>query len=112
MRRQDETGRFAAVEPTSALVESGRAAAFGDYDNDGDLDVLVANRDGPARLLRNDAQRRGGKLNQADIRLNKAARAVAAEILDHRSQPPIAGDQPVPAARYAELLRRHLGPAE
>jgi hypothetical protein len=41
------------------LVESGRAAAFGDYDNDGDMDVLVVNCGGRARLLRNDGPRVG-----------------------------------------------------
>jgi hypothetical protein len=33
----------------------GRGAAFGDIDNDGDVDVLVANNNGPARLLLNQA---------------------------------------------------------
>ncbi|MGE0359459.1 MAG: CRTAC1 family protein [Vicinamibacterales bacterium] len=32
----------------------GRGAACGDYDNDGDLDLLLLANDGPARLLRND----------------------------------------------------------
>jgi len=32
----------------------GRGAAFGDYDNDGDIDVLVCNLHGPTILLRND----------------------------------------------------------
>jgi enediyne biosynthesis protein E4 len=32
----------------------GRGAAYGDYDNDGDLDLLVSTNNGPARLLRND----------------------------------------------------------
>jgi hypothetical protein len=36
-----------------------RGAAFGDYDNDGDLDLLVTINNGPARLLRND----GGNQN-------------------------------------------------
>jgi hypothetical protein len=37
----------------------GRGAAYGDYDNDGDLDLLVTTNNGPAKLLRND----GGNKN-------------------------------------------------
>ena len=32
----------------------GRGAAYGDFDNDGDLDLLIMTNNGPARLLRND----------------------------------------------------------
>jgi len=32
----------------------GRGAAFGDFDNDGDLDLLITSNNGPARLLRNE----------------------------------------------------------
>ncbi len=36
----------------------GRGAAFGDYDNDGDVDIFVINMNGPAILLRNDGGNR------------------------------------------------------
>ncbi len=35
-----------------------RGAAFGDYDNDGDTDVLIACNNQPAILLRNDSPQR------------------------------------------------------
>ena len=59
--RQVAPGKFEDVSAIAglALVENSRAAAFGDYDNDGDIDILVVNRDGPARLLRNDSPRQG-----------------------------------------------------
>ncbi len=41
----------AAAGPAFALAEVSRGAACGDVDLDGDLDVLEANNDGPARLL-------------------------------------------------------------
>ena len=38
-----------------ARLEVSRGAAFGDIDNDGDVDVLLTNNNGPARLLLNDS---------------------------------------------------------
>jgi hypothetical protein len=34
----------------------GRGAAFGDFDNDGDIDIVVNHKDGPPALLRNDTK--------------------------------------------------------
>jgi enediyne biosynthesis protein E4 len=41
------------------IIATSRAAAFGDVDNDGGVDILVANRDGSPYLLRNVAPSRG-----------------------------------------------------
>ena len=46
---------------------SSRGAAFGDYDNDGDVDVLVLNMNDLPSLLRNDG---GNKQNWIKIKLN------------------------------------------
>ncbi len=47
-----------------------RGAAYGDYDNDGDLDLLVTANNGPARLLRNNG---GNQNNLIRIKLNGTA---------------------------------------
>ena len=56
-------GRFSevAARPGHALIQPqvSRGTCFGDYDNDGDLDVLVSNCGGSPMLLRND----GGNQN-------------------------------------------------
>ena len=42
-----------AAGPAFAISEISRGAAFGDINNDGAIDILVANNNGPARLLLN-----------------------------------------------------------
>jgi hypothetical protein len=55
-------GRFEDVSAQAgavfALSESGRGAAFGDIDNDGDIDILVGNDAGRTRLLINNVGNR------------------------------------------------------
>lgn len=58
--------RYREVEPRGGtaelLVAASRAAAFGDVDGDGGIDVLVVNRDAPAYLLLNRVEERGNWL--------------------------------------------------
>ena len=54
-RFEDATARAGAA---FQVAEVSRGAAFGDLDNDGDVDVLLLNNNGPARLLRNGAGQR------------------------------------------------------
>jgi len=52
-------GRFEDVSakagPALRTENLGRGCAFGDFDNDGNVDVIINNLDGPPTLLRNDA---------------------------------------------------------
>jgi hypothetical protein len=61
--RGTSSGAFEEVHPRGGtaqpLIASSRAAAFGDLDNDGRIDVVVANRDAAPHVLRNVAPGRG-----------------------------------------------------
>ena len=62
-RRQDGTYHFTDASAEVGLAQLSkrvsRGAAFGDYDNDGDIDIFLNNSNQPATLLRNE----GGNSN-------------------------------------------------
>lgn len=71
--------------PGVLTAKSSRGSAFGDYDNDGDVDVLVMNMNEPPSLLRNEYidKQKGGKNNWLKVKLigtNSNRSAIAARV--------------------------------
>jgi len=67
-RRFEDTS--AAGGEAFSRAEIGRGAAFGDIDNDGDVDVVLTNNNGPVRLLLNQAATRNHWL---EVRVTQTA---------------------------------------
>jgi hypothetical protein len=85
--RNISNGTFEELETQAGAgitaAHSSRGCAFGDFDNDGDIDVLIVNMNEPPSLLRNDIL---GKQNWLKIRLEgvKSNRsAIGARVIAH-----------------------------
>jgi hypothetical protein len=57
-----------------------RGAAYGDYDRDGDLDLLITTNDGPAYLLRNDGGNRNHWLSVKAVGIKSNRSGIGAVI--------------------------------
>ncbi len=69
--------------PGISAPHNSRGCAFGDFDNDGDLDVLIMNRNEPPSLLRNDAPKSNNwvKIKLEGTKSNRSA--IGARVLGH-----------------------------
>ena len=113
-------GAFEHVTPRSgdaAVPHSSRGAAFGDIDNDGDIDVLVMNMNEPPSLLRNDYAGGHGWIELAleGTRSNRSAIGATVVVTAGGRDPGAHGAEPVElllARRPAAALRagRAAGP--
>lgn len=69
--------------PGVAAPHSSRGCAFGDFDNDGDLDILIVNRDEPPSLLRNDLSGNHHWLKVRLVGVKSNRSAIGARVLVH-----------------------------
>lgn len=69
--------------PGVAAAHSSRGCAFGDFDNDGDLDVLIINLNEPPSLLRNDVQGQHHWIKVKLVGVTSNRSAIGARVLVH-----------------------------
>jgi hypothetical protein len=69
--------------PAIGALHASRGAAFGDFDNDGDMDILIMNQNEPPSLLRNDVTGDGHwlKVKLEGVKSNRSA--IGARVTAH-----------------------------
>ena len=82
--RNNGDGTFTDVSENTGITvlptRVGRGATFGDYDDDGDVDIFVVNNHAPPTLLRNDGGNRNGWLHVELIGTDGNRNAIGAKI--------------------------------
>jgi hypothetical protein len=82
--RNEGNGKFTNVSPIGGpgitQPHTSRGCAFGDYDNDGDVDVAVINMNGPPSLLRNDCKTGNSWLKVKCIGVKSNRSAIGARV--------------------------------
>ncbi len=82
--RNNGDGTFTDVSErtdiTALPARVGRGATFGDYDNDGDVDIFVVNNHAPPTLLRNEGGNRNGWLHIELVGTDGNRNAIGAKI--------------------------------
>ena len=81
---ENDDGGFRDVSESSgsgfAVAAPSRGSAFADFDDDGDLDLVVVNQDSPPTLLRNDGGNRGNWLRVKLVQEGHNTQAVGARV--------------------------------
>ncbi len=72
---------IANAGPGVAALHSSRGCAFGDFDNDGDMDILILNMNEPPSLLRNDVDAKQHWLKVKLIGTKSNRSAIGARVL-------------------------------
>jgi hypothetical protein len=99
--------------PGVAAAHASRGAAFGDFDNDGDIDILIMNLNEPPSLLRNDVRGNHHSLKVKLIGTKSNRSAIGARVTAHYGGKVQAQEVLSQASFYsANDLRLHFGLGE